>query len=127
MPCPMSQPPAPIPEPRAPSPQPPAPSPEPRAPSPEPRRRSTMPPMPRTLFEKVWDLHTVRTLPNGQTQLFIGLHLIHEVTTPQAFDMLRDRGLGVRYPDRTFATVDHIVPTRDQRRPFGDLMAEDML
>jgi 3-isopropylmalate/(R)-2-methylmalate dehydratase large subunit len=80
-----------------------------------------------TLFQKVWDLHTVRTLPNGQTQLFVGLHLIHEVTSPQAFDMLRARGLRVRYPSRTVATVDHIVPTRDQRRPFGDLMAEDML
>src|SRR5688572_19265410 len=83
--------------------------------------------MPATLFDKVWDLHTVRTLPNGQTQLFIGLHLIHEVTSPQAFDMLRSRGLTVRFPDRTIATVDHIVPTRDQRRPFGDVMAEDML
>ena len=83
--------------------------------------------MPSTLFQKVWDLHTVRKLPNGQTQLFIGLHLIHEVTSPQAFDMLRARGLGVRHPERTVATVDHIVPTRDQRRPFGDLMAEDML
>ena len=74
--------------------------------------------MPSTLFEKVWELHTVRTLPNGQTQLFIGLHLIHEVTSPQAFDMLRARGLEVRLPERTIATVDHIVPTRDQRRPF---------
>jgi 3-isopropylmalate/(R)-2-methylmalate dehydratase large subunit len=83
--------------------------------------------MPATLFKKVWDLHTVRTLPNGQTQLFVGLHLIHEVTSPQAFDMLRARGLQVRFPGRTVATVDHIVPTRDQRRPFGDLMAEDML
>jgi 3-isopropylmalate/(R)-2-methylmalate dehydratase large subunit len=80
-----------------------------------------------TLLQKVWDAHTVRKLPNGQTQLFIGLHLIHEVTTPQAFDMLRARGLGVKYPDRTVATVDHIVPTRDQRRPFLDVMAEDML
>jgi 3-isopropylmalate/(R)-2-methylmalate dehydratase large subunit len=80
-----------------------------------------------TLFQKVWDLHTVRKLPNGQTQLFVGLHLIHEVTSPQAFDMLRARGWKVRFPDRTVATVDHIVPTRDQRRPFGDLMAEDML
>ena len=83
--------------------------------------------MPATLFKKVWDLHTVRTLPNGQTQLFVGLHLIHEVTSPQAFDMLRARGLGVKHPERTIATVDHIVPTRDQRRPFGDVMAEDML
>src|SRR6476619_4668357 len=83
--------------------------------------------MPSTLFQKVWDLHTVRKMPNGQTQLFIGLHLIHEVTTPQAFDMLRARGWKVRFPERTIATVDHIVPTRDQRRPFVDVMAEDML
>ena len=80
-----------------------------------------------TLFQKVWDRHTVRRLPSGQTQLFIGLHLIHEVTTPQAFDMLRARDWKVRFPERTIATVDHIVPTRDQRRPFLDAMAEDML
>jgi 3-isopropylmalate/(R)-2-methylmalate dehydratase large subunit len=80
-----------------------------------------------TLLQKVWDAHTVRRLPNGQTQLFIGLHLIHEVTSPQAFDMLRARGWAVQHPERTLATVDHIVPTRDQRRPFADVMAEDML
>ena len=80
-----------------------------------------------TLFQKVWDAHAVRKLPNGQTQLFVGLHLVHEVTSPQAFDMLRARGDTVAYPDRTIATVDHIVPTRDQRRPFLDVMAEDML
>ena len=80
-----------------------------------------------TLFQKVWDAHTVRRLPNGQTQLFIGLHLIHEVTTPQAFDMLRARGLRVAMPERTIGTVDHIVPTLDQRRPFMDVMAEEML
>ena len=83
--------------------------------------------MPSTLLQKVWDAHSVRTLPNGQRQLFVGLHLIHEVTSPQAFDMLRARGWTVKFPERTIATVDHIVPTRDQRRPFGDLMAEDML
>ena len=83
--------------------------------------------MPATLLQKVWDAHAVRRLPNGQTQLFIGLHLIHEVTTPQAFDMLRARGGRVAFPDRTVATVDHIVPTRDQRRPFADVMAEDMM
>jgi 3-isopropylmalate/(R)-2-methylmalate dehydratase large subunit len=83
--------------------------------------------MPATLFEKVWNAHAVRTLPNGQTQLFIGLHLVHEVTSPQAFDMLRARGLRVAMPERTIATVDHIVPTLDQRRPFVDLMAEEML
>ncbi|MBI4265652.1 MAG: 3-isopropylmalate dehydratase large subunit [Acidobacteria bacterium] len=83
--------------------------------------------MGKTLLRKVWDLHTVRTLPTGQTQLFIGLHLIHEVTTPQAFDALRARGWRVARPDRTFATVDHIVPTRERRRPFLDVMAEDMI
>src|SRR5918997_3323632 len=80
-----------------------------------------------TLLQKVWDAHAVRRLPNGQTQLVVGLHLIHEVTSPQAFDMLRARGWSVRHPERTIATVDNIVQTRDQRRPFGDLMAEDML
>ncbi len=83
--------------------------------------------MGQTLLQKVWDLHTVRTLPSGQTQLFIGLHLIHEVTSPQAFDMLRRRGVGVAFPERTFATVDHIVPTLDQRRPFADDLAERMM
>ena len=80
-----------------------------------------------TLFDKVWDLHTVTTLPSGQTQLFIGLHLIHEVTSPQAFAMLRDRNLQVMFPERTVATVDHIVPTESQARPFADSLAEDMI
>jgi 3-isopropylmalate/(R)-2-methylmalate dehydratase large subunit len=81
----------------------------------------------RTLFDKVWDSHTVGILPSGQTQLFIGLHLIHEVTSPQAFAMLRERGLKVLYPDRTVATVDHIVPTENQARPFVDVLAEEMM
>lgn len=81
----------------------------------------------RNLFHKVWDQHAVRTLPSGQTQLFIGLHLIHEVTSPQAFAMLRERNLKVPYPDRTFATVDHIVPTDNQNRPFADGLAEEMM
>ena len=80
-----------------------------------------------TLLKKVWDLHAVRRLPTGQTQLFIGLHLVHEVTSPQAFDMLRLRGHGVAFPERTFATVDHIVPTDGQARPFADGMAEQMM
>jgi 3-isopropylmalate/(R)-2-methylmalate dehydratase large subunit len=65
-------------------------------------------------------------LASGQTQLFIGLHLVHEVTSPQAFDMLRQHGLRVAFPERTVATIDHIVPTSSQRRPFLDVMAEDM-
>jgi len=80
-----------------------------------------------TLFDKVWDLHQVTTLPSGQTQLFIGLHLVHEVTSPQAFSMLRERGLAVMYPQRTVATVDHIVPTETQARPFADPLAETMI
>src|SRR5262245_60450275 len=80
-----------------------------------------------TLLQKVWDAHTVRILPTGQTQLFVGLHLIHEVTTPQAFDELRQRGWKVRFPSRTFGTVDHIIPTRDIARPFKDGMAEAMM
>lgn len=80
-----------------------------------------------TLFDKVWDLHTVGVLPSGQTQLLIGLHLIHEVTSPQAFAMLRDRGLKVLFPERTVATVDHIVPTDNQARPFADSLAEEMM
>jgi 3-isopropylmalate/(R)-2-methylmalate dehydratase large subunit len=82
--------------------------------------------MAETLLDKVWRAHTVRTLPSGETQLLIGLHLIHEVTTPQAFQMLGELGLRVRMPERTFATVDHIVPTVSQRRPFADAMAEEM-
>jgi 3-isopropylmalate/(R)-2-methylmalate dehydratase large subunit len=81
----------------------------------------------RTLYDKVWDRHRVTTLPTGQDQLFVGLHLIHEVTSPQAFGMLRERDLDVAYPDRTHATVDHIVPTGDRSRPYEDGAAEEML
>ncbi|OLP19473.1 3-isopropylmalate dehydratase large subunit [Leptolyngbya sp. 'hensonii'] len=80
-----------------------------------------------TLFDKVWDLHTVGILPSGQTQLLIGLHLIHEVTSPQAFAALRERNLQVLFPERTIATVDHIVPTENQARPFLDHLAEEMI
>src|SRR5690606_38380403 len=83
--------------------------------------------MSQSLFEKVWNAHAVRELSNGQTQLLIGTHLIHEVTSPQAFGMLRDLGLKVKYPHRTFATVDHIVPTRNQVEPFEDKLAQEMI
>ncbi|WP_438026515.1 3-isopropylmalate dehydratase large subunit [Sorangium sp. So ce233] len=83
--------------------------------------------MGKSLYDKVWDLHKVRTLPNGEDQLFIGLHLIHEVTSPQAFGMLRDLNLRVRMPERTFATLDHIVPTDNRKRPFKDALAEGMV
>ncbi len=83
--------------------------------------------MKKNLFNTVWDMHKVSTLESGQDQLFIGLHLIHEVTSPQAFQMLEERGLKVLRPDRTFATVDHIVPTAGQERPFKDRLAEEMM
>ena len=83
--------------------------------------------MGKTLFDKVWAAHTVRQLPNGMTQLLIGTHLIHEVTSPQAFGMLRDLKLPVLYPQRTFATVDHIVPTDEREEPFSDSLADAMI
>lgn len=83
--------------------------------------------MSKTLFQKVWERHTVGHLEDGRTQLFIGLHLIHEVTSPQAFAMIRERGFTVAHPERTFATVDHIVPTDDLARPLKDDLAEEML
>ncbi len=83
--------------------------------------------MKKNLFNTVWDMHRVKTLDSGQDQLFIGLHLIHEVTSPQAFQMLEERGLTVLHPERTFATVDHIVPTASQTRPFKDRLAEEMI
>ena len=82
---------------------------------------------PRNLYQKVWQQHAVRELSNGQTQLFIDTHLIHEVTSPQAFGMLRDRDLSVLMPERTFATVDHIVPTHTRVEPFEDALADEMI
>lgn len=83
--------------------------------------------MGKNLFQKVWQAHEVCKLASGQSQIFVALHLIHEVTSPQAFAMLRDSNLQVAYPQLTFATVDHIIPTDDQSRPFADAMAEKMM
>lgn len=80
-----------------------------------------------TLFDKVWEKHKVCRLASGEDQLLIGLHLIHEVTSPQAFQMIREKNLSIKYPHRTFATVDHIVPTDSIARPFVDTMAEKMM
>ncbi|MDA3811961.1 MAG: 3-isopropylmalate dehydratase large subunit [Spirochaetaceae bacterium] len=79
------------------------------------------------LLNKVWKKHKIKTLETGQDQLFISLHLIHEVTSPQAFGMLEERGLNVLYPERTFGTVDHIIPTDKRERPFDDQLAENMI
>ena len=82
-----------------------------------------------TLYDKVWEKHKVTELPNGQDQLFIGLHLIHEVTSPQAFAMLEERGIDVAFPERNYATTDHIAPTEAEKRnrPLADAEAENML
>lgn len=72
-------------------------------------------------------MHKVSNLPGGSDQIFIGLHLIHEVTSPQAFGALKDKNLEVKFPSRTVATVDHIVPTDNQTRPFKDNLAEKMI
>jgi len=78
---------------------------------------------PRTLFEKIWEQHQVAQEPDFPAVLYIDLHLIHEVTSPQAFSGLRRRGLGVRRPEKTVATADHSTPTGDPSLPILDLMA----
>jgi 3-isopropylmalate/(R)-2-methylmalate dehydratase large subunit len=77
----------------------------------------------RTLLDKLWDVHTVERLDDGQTLLYVDLHLVHEVTSPQAFSALATAGRRVRRPERTFATVDHNVPTTDRRLPMVDDLA----
>jgi len=79
--------------------------------------------MPRTIIEKLWDAHVVHEQAGAPTLLFIDLHLVHEVTSPQAFDGLRERGLKVRRPDLTIATVDHSIPTSDRSLPIVDEIA----
>jgi 3-isopropylmalate/(R)-2-methylmalate dehydratase large subunit len=79
--------------------------------------------MGKTLYEKIWDAHTVAALPTGETLLYIDRHLVHEVTSPQAFDSLRLAGRTVRRPDLTFATADHNVPTDQDRLNVKDLLS----
>jgi 3-isopropylmalate/(R)-2-methylmalate dehydratase large subunit len=74
----------------------------------------------RTLFEKIWDTHVVHAEPGKPSLLYIDLHLVHEVTSPQAFEGLRVSGRKVRRPDRTIATMDHNVPTTDRSLPILD-------
>jgi len=83
--------------------------------------------MGKNLYEKVFERHTVRQLASGQYQVLMGLHLVHEVTSPQAFSMMREQGMKVLYPERTFATCDHVIPTGDRRRPLADPLGEEMM
>ncbi|MFZ5878580.1 MAG: 3-isopropylmalate dehydratase large subunit [Chloroflexota bacterium] len=79
--------------------------------------------MPKTLFDKIWDSHVVAEQPDSPAVLYIDLHLVHEVTSPQAFTGLRQRGLKVRRPDKTLATMDHSIPTTPINIPITDAMA----
>ena len=79
--------------------------------------------MGKTLFEKVWDAHVVKSIPNGPDVLYIDQHLIHEVTSPQAFNGLRKRGLQVFRPKQTLATADHNVPTLNQHLPIKEALS----
>jgi 3-isopropylmalate/(R)-2-methylmalate dehydratase large subunit len=81
----------------------------------------------RTLFEKVWDAHVVSQVPGGPVLLYVDLHLVHEVTSPQAFEGLRLAGRRVRRPELTVATVDHNVPTGDRRLPIADQLSARQL
>src|SRR6266540_1289058 len=96
-----------------------------RAPSPESQAHAGM--TPRTLFDKVWDGHVVHRFPEGPALLYVDLHLVHEVTSPQAFEGLRRAGRQVRRPERTVATVDHNVPTGDRSLPLDDPIAATQL
>ena len=82
---------------------------------------------PRTLYQKIWDEHVVETLDDGTALIFIDRHLIHEVTTPQAFEALRLAGRRLRRPDLTLAVPDHNVPTTDRRLPIQDPMSKAQL
>ena len=79
--------------------------------------------MPHTIIEKLWNSHLVEEQPGAPALLFIDLHLVHEVTSPQAFQGLRERGLKVRRPDLTIATADHSIPTTDRSLPIVDPIA----
>src|SRR5689334_6339457 len=79
--------------------------------------------MSKTLFQKIWDLHVVTEQPDSPAILYIDLHLVHEVTSPQAFTGLRQRGLKVRRPDKTLATMDHSIPTTPLNVPIADALA----
>jgi 3-isopropylmalate/(R)-2-methylmalate dehydratase large subunit len=83
--------------------------------------------MPQTIIEKLWDSHVVSERPNAPSLIFVDLHLVHEVTSPQAFQGLRDRGLKVRRPDLTIATADHSIPTTDRSLPIVDEIAARQL
>lgn len=82
---------------------------------------------PKTLYQKIWDNHVVHQAESFPTLLYIDRHLIHEVTSPQAFQGLRDKNLKLRRPDKTFGTVDHSIPTTDRSLPIQDKEAASQI
>ncbi len=80
---------------------------------------------PKTLFDKIWDSHVVRSIEEGPDVLYIDRHYIHEVTSPQAFNGLKERGIPVFRPEKTIATADHNIPTRDQHLQIRDELIEE--
>src|SRR5256885_14517277 len=82
---------------------------------------------PKTLFEKIWNSHVVYQQEGYPAVLYIDAHLIHEVTSPQAFDGLRKRGISVARTNRTLATMDHNVPTKDQDKPIQEPLSRKQI
>ncbi|MBM3496358.1 MAG: 3-isopropylmalate dehydratase large subunit, partial [Armatimonadetes bacterium] len=80
-------------------------------------------PAPMTMLRKIWGDHVVREAAGEPALLYIDLHIVHEVTSPQAFDGLRQAGRRVRRPDLTMATMDHNVPTTDRHLPIADMVS----
>lgn len=83
--------------------------------------------MGKTLFDKIWDAHSVNVIDGGPTQLYIDRHYCHEVTSPQAFEGLRRRGLKVFRPERTFCSPDHNIPTQNQDKPIADPVSRNQV
>src|SRR5664280_3449263 len=81
----------------------------------------------KTLFDKIWDSHVVKSIEDGPDVLYIDRHYIHEVTSPQAFIGLKERGIPVFRPDKTLATADHNIPTKDQHLPISDLLSRNQV
>ena len=84
----------------------------------------------KTMYDKIWEQHVVREMPDGLTIIYIDAHLVHEVTSPQAFEGLRAAGRKLRRPDLIYATMDHNIPTTDWSLPMADEIAKlqvDML
>lgn len=80
-----------------------------------------------TLFDKIWDSHTVKTVPGGTSLLYIDRHYCHEVTSPQAFNDMRERGITVFRPEKTFCSPDHNIPTLHQEQPIADPVSRNQI